>query len=486
MSIKLVNVGDFEAENHYYPRALNAQIHSLITFFLNLDNERIINRYCHFYPNVDPNVLRSILNYKAKHFRWSGADLFHVTTGKGNRRMILIETNSCPSGQKSMPLLVSSQEHGGYHELLTKTFIPLYLKRKKTLPKGSLAVIYDKNDMEAWGYACTLADATQEKVYLVKFEDDKESYDKIKFENGILLINDEEKWRPIKAAFRYVTQRPWNRIPIFTKTFIFNPIIACLSGGRNKLVASKAYEFLNAELEGTGLEIRTPETIQDLSIEAIPLWVERMGGSAVIKNPYSNAGQGVWTITNQQELDEFMKLDHRYDKFIVQSLIGAPNWSSKGKMGLYYHVGTVPNKKNEIFVADIRMMVHNTANGFRPLAIYARRAHNPLPQNLDPDMSSWSILGTNLSIKNTDGKWDSETNRLLLMDQRDFNKLGIGLDELIEGYIQTVLATVAIDKMSQKLLPSPGTFDKNLFLSLNPDESLLKEIEMATKIPESP
>lgn len=33
------------------------------------------------------------------------------------------------------------------------------------------------------------------------------------------------------------------------------------------------------------------------------------------------------------------------------------------------------------------------------------------------------MLGTNLSVKE-DGKWSTETNRLLLMDRKDFNQLG--------------------------------------------------------------
>jgi hypothetical protein len=56
-----------------------------------------------------------------------------------------------------------------------------------------------------------------------------------------------------------------------------------LAGGRNKLVASKAYEFYNGELEGTGLHINTPETIHDLSKAEIPLWVNSFGGHAVVK-----------------------------------------------------------------------------------------------------------------------------------------------------------------------------------------------------------
>ena len=32
----------------------------------------------------------------------------------------------------------------------------------------------------------------------------------------------------------------------------------------------------------------------------------------------ANAGQGVWTIVNGQELDAFMALEHHYHSFIVQ------------------------------------------------------------------------------------------------------------------------------------------------------------------------
>ena len=47
-----------------------------------------------------------------------------------------------------------------------------------------------------------------------------------------------------------------------------------------------------------------------------------MGGHAVVKVPYSNAGQGVYTITCPEELANFMAEDSRYDKYIVQSLVG--------------------------------------------------------------------------------------------------------------------------------------------------------------------
>jgi hypothetical protein len=86
------------------------------------------------------------------------------------------------------------------------------------------------------------------------------------------------------------------------------------------------------------------------------------------------------------------------------------------------------------------------------------------------------MLGTNLSIKNIDGSWGSDTNRLMLMDRRDFNKIGVGLDDLLEAYIQTVLSTIAIDKMSINLINSKGKFRLKHFKSLNDDMRLIEEI----------
>ena len=43
-----------------------------------------------------------------------------------------------------------------------------------------------------------------------------------------------DAWTPVRAALRYVTHKPWNRIPALTRTFMYNPVLACLAGGRNK------------------------------------------------------------------------------------------------------------------------------------------------------------------------------------------------------------------------------------------------------------
>lgn len=113
---------------------------------------------------MDSEYLREVLQYRPQHFRWAGCDTFTVTNRDGKRQVVVIETNSCPSGQKSMPLVNDTNEMGGYRTLLESTFRELL----ETAPEdGILAVVYDKNFMEASGYASTLAELTGEKVRLL-------------------------------------------------------------------------------------------------------------------------------------------------------------------------------------------------------------------------------------------------------------------------------------------------------------------------------
>ena len=88
------------------------------------------------------------------------------------------------------------------------------------------------------------------------------------------------------------------------------------------------------------------------------------------------------------------------------------------------------------------------------------------------------MLGTNLSIKKGESEWTTDAQRLVLMDRKDFNNLGIGIDDLIDSYIQTVLSVIAIDKLSSRLMRSEmeKDFDIELFSALNPDPALLDEI----------
>lgn len=464
--------GSFVPERHFYPRALNAQIHPMVRSFLSLGNARIATRFAHLNPQIDAAELRRLLATAPQHLVWSGADLMHVTDLRGRRRMVVIETNSSPSGQKSMPLYDEDQELGGYRSLIEHAVVPRM--RGRRLPEGGLAVLYDKNEMEASGYAAAMAEILDEPVHLVPCHSGAEE-PLTRWDEGVLSVKVQERWEPIRAAHRYVTQRPWDRLPVRTRTLLTNGVIACLAGGRNKALASKAYELQNATLRRSGLQIATPRTVRDVRREEVPLRVRAFGGAAVVKVPYSNAGQGVWTITSERELQAFMDADLHYERLIVQSLVGHHAWSSDTPEGRFFHVGTVPDRQERIFVADLRVMVCASPSGVRPLAVYARRTRSPLSAELE-GQDSWSMLGTNLSVKQTDGSFTTEPNRLLLMDRRDFSRLGLGLDDLIEAYVQTVLATHAIDGMARELLGAKGQLKRRLFGSLVDDRALLQEL----------
>ncbi|MBN2800168.1 MAG: hypothetical protein JXX28_13595 [Deltaproteobacteria bacterium] len=472
MRITVVTPGSFVLERHYYPRVPNARIHPIVRSFLKLGNDRIAQRYSHLHPEAEAEAVRGLLSTPTRYLRWAGADLFHVTDERGVRQNIIIETNSSPSGQKSMPLLDDDDDLGGYRRLIERSFLPML--RRRALPRGRLAVLWDKNEMETTGYAAAIADLTGEDVLLVHLPAGDDAG--FRWEGGVLEVEHGGAWVPIRAAFRYVTQRPWTRIPPITRTALLNPVVACLAGGRNKLVAAKAYAAFNQAWAGRGLAVRFPETIQDVTLGEVPGWVAHFGGVAVVKDPYSNAGQGVWTITRPGELSEFMGREHRYQRFVVQGLVGNRGWTSDHKGHRLYHVGTVPDRAGRIFVADLRFTVGQAPEGAYPVAIYARRAREPLAEDLASSPSSWAMLGTNLSVKLPDGRFTTEPERLMLVDERDFGRLGLGLDDLTEAYLQAVMAMHAIDAMASALISAKGAFRERLFATLNPDPALLKEV----------
>ncbi|MCO5611423.1 hypothetical protein L7F22_065676 [Adiantum nelumboides] len=156
--VEIIEPGSFEPINHFYPRVLNAEIHPLVSSFLSLDNDRIAKR-C--------TAVADVLHQSTWYFQWGGSDLFATTTDMGQKKLVVVETNSCPFGQKSMPLANEDAEHAGYRTLLEKSFMPSLRVHSASLPPGCLSIFYDKNRMEAWGYAATLADLSSESILLV-------------------------------------------------------------------------------------------------------------------------------------------------------------------------------------------------------------------------------------------------------------------------------------------------------------------------------
>jgi hypothetical protein len=445
-NVHMVEPGDFEATDHWYPRVLNSNIHPLVAYFLNLTHEQMVERYKRLHPGASIDSLVAILKYQPQFFRWAGTDLMHVTNNEGNRRLTVIETNSCPSGQKSMPLLDLNVEQGGYRRLIEETFKPMVEDHDE---QGALAVIYDKNPMENIGYAATVADVFKEDVFLAKFDKD-DHHPPVKFINGKMFVKKHhDEWEEIRAAFRYVTQEPWDRLPLNSKTLLLNPIEACLAGGRNKEIASAAYDVFNKTFEDKGICIFTPETYRNIPHKELRKYFQKLGGSMVIKVPDSNAGQGVFTIVNETELEEALQQINESDLYLVQQLIHSNYSSGLDPNRAWYHVGTIPDSKGRSYAFDLRLMMHATDEGMRPLAVYSRRSRFPLNKPLPEGMNSWEVYGTNLSVKGEDG-WTYADERLMLFDIRNFGMLGLGVDELIKGFVQSAMAVYAIDQHAIK------------------------------------
>lgn len=199
-SSTLCIAGDFEPEKHYYPRVLNAQIHPVVNQLLHLSNDRIIARFAQLYPTANRHVLRELLNYTPEYFKWAGSDLLHATTSDGRRRMVCIETNSCPSGQKSMPLADEDCQFGGYRSVLERTFNDIAARADPQL--GALAVVYDKNPMEASGYANVMASVFGEPVLLAEFYD-SDPDPPVKWEDGVMFVRHPQSHGALLLIFNW-------------------------------------------------------------------------------------------------------------------------------------------------------------------------------------------------------------------------------------------------------------------------------------------
>ncbi|KHJ42057.1 hypothetical protein D918_07780 [Trichuris suis] len=464
-------------EKHFYAEVISSRIHPTVRKLLYSSNEEIASHYCTMHPQADRHELLRIMNASSKWYRWAGADLIRTVNLKHQERMVVIEMNSCPSGNKSVPFVDWGYE--GYRRVMENGFLPILRSNGTLLPAGGLAVLYDviKQRKESYAYALMLAKLTKEIVYLVNvgFDEQLPHYMRWSPDGVCQLEIKPGEWRDIRALFRYVTRKPWLKLPLLSKTMIVNPVIACLAGGRNKLVAAKAYKQFNEAHAGAGFKIHVPYTLTDVTKEGILKHAQRMNHQLVVKVPYSNCGVGVYTITCKEELQKFFDAGHTYDKYIVQSIISHPRWERSGCPDQLFHIGCCPKfDPSSRYVADLRFMISAGPNGWIPVAIYGRRAAKPLTATCPPGRS-WDILGTNLST-GADGTRGTDTSRLILADENTFSDMSIGYDELVECYVQTVLAASAIDQQCQRLMSDRQHFDLPLFMQLDDDKTFVSEV----------
>lgn len=186
-------------------------------------------------------------------------------------------------GNKSVPYRNWGFE--GFRRVMANAFVPLLAN--SCVPNGGLAVFYDvkKQRNESMAYATMLAQITNENVYLVDVGHDFDLPPFLKWStDGVCQLEvSSGEWKEMRAVFRYVTRRPWVKLPLLSKTLVLNPVVACLAGGRNKLLAAKAYAIFNARYAEAGLQIHIPLTITDVTKNAIPAYAQQMNNQLVVK-----------------------------------------------------------------------------------------------------------------------------------------------------------------------------------------------------------
>lgn len=66
--------------------------------------------------------------------------------------------------------------------------------------------------------------------------------------------------------------------------------------------------------------------------------------------------------------------------------------------------------------------------------------------------------------------------RVYCVDDDGMKSMGIGIDDVVDVFMQTVYCTLAIDNMCKKLTMEDGELNMQLLKELNPDPRLLAEV----------
>lgn len=403
------------------------------------------------FPAVSRQDLDRLLEWRPRHFFWAGCDFFPLR-GESNTSMLLLETNSCPAGQKWMPSLQDESPWGGYQRLC-EMLLPA-LERG-----GTLAVLYDKNPQEVRGYAATLADLCGRSVLLVPILSEA-SDQLVQFSSDGMRVRGPEGWITVTAALRYVTDQPWRSLPLHSAAPILNPLSACLSGGRNKHLAKVAYERFNECWGASHLRIRFPSTQSGLTTMQAAAAISATGHRGIIKTPYGHAGEGVFPIVSADGLSRWRTEADDQQKWVVQELIAEDHLSAQAEDGQ-------PSR-----IYDLRLLVAAGVDGFRPIAGFARQAKSELVFPLEQETLRDQLV-TNLSYRDERGEWGTDVSRVVPLDETHFGSLKLTLDDLVEAYVQSVMSVVAIDQLASALSDENQQFDISAFHALNEDRNVI-------------
>lgn len=137
----------------------------------------------------------------------------------------------------------------------------------------------------------------------------------------------------------------------------------------------------------------------------------------------------------------------------------------------------------QMYAYTVRIIACDSPTGFKTIAICCARAPAPFAKNGETaEIASDALLNKIKTVHEDDayvsniGTNPDSEQRSFYVDDAGMKGMGIGMDDVVDGFMQTVYSTLAIDNMCKKLTMEDGELNMQLLKELNPDPQLLAEV----------
>lgn len=136
-----------------------------------------------------------------------------------------------------------------------------------------------------------------------------------------------------------------------------------------------------------------------------------------------------------------------------------------------------------MYAYSFRIVACNSPTGFKMITICCARAPAPFAKNGEAaEIAPNALLNKIRTVHENDvyitniGPNPNGEERSFYVDDAGMKGMGIGMDDVIDGFMQTVYSIHAIDNMCKKLTMEDGELNMQLLTELNPDPQLLAEV----------
>lgn len=387
-------------------------------------------------PGCDPHQLTTLLGVGAQEFRLSGVDLMPMRSSDGSLTFRVLELNSAPGFAYCMPGL----------DAWTHAYVPTIRALAEGLDETDLAglalLTESKIPVETDGFGLCLERFTGRPAWVLG-PPEIEQAEQAPTDGGVRMRIGS---REVRGGLRYLHAKPWMRLPPTAVGHFRNGTAIDLKGGRDKVAAHRAFAAFEAAMAPAGLRIDTPRSwiIDDAAalVEALAALVEQESwGVSKIRD--GNSGFGI------DFFDPSRVTDRAWPRFpfVIQEMLSPPALAPDGCPGLL-GARCRGDTDNARYAFDLRAVVHHTLGGFRPLALYGRRAATPLA-SLRPGTVTAAALDAALKVNiavSTGGGFRLELERLLIGDAVGWHSMGLSVDDARRAMVQAMLATAAVDR----------------------------------------